>query len=670
MHKMTNKQKKRCLFILIFPAAVLILLASSGTGGAPLRPQESGGVTTGARWTGSIKIDEPEQRALGIYSSRQARFTVTLVEKISPGGSVSLELEHLDWSQERKVRDAINRGYESFRWTERGSGGDAGGSEKCSGSGSISYGEDKSRPFGITGHYSLNLKARGTFYKSGYSTTADHVKTGPMSHALVPRRDSISEQSEGGIGVSISGELMNGMTAMKGERGGTSWSLFKAALPVEVELSPVDQESYESFIPSLRRGVGAKVEIVGSSGLVGYPYFELEEVSTMPGYCMNAEIDEENLAYIHALPGMSGYGRDGPDLILDASENDYFIQGQLQAAKGKDAGRQDTLSVMALDAGAVGKLRAYMIIDGVPYQAKVKDTGDYFLSLPMDTNPQNLIADAAEQNDGAAFDSDVDNTPAENGETGDGLTAYEEYRGFVVAGGSHVRTDSKRKTIFVRNRYGHYWLAYRLLGLEAYDIEEDQLPPANAITKPGYINYFHEDYGGNTVHTRDQYVVIMKQSFLPRVFGADAYCTGLHPPAEGRQDVKILPEFMLRKSAARHPEIPFDEYLRRLIDHELGHRIGIDHHGNLDKKKYTDDDGRWWGWVALRGGQHSGDEDCLMRYHIAWGYLDLPGIVVEHDFPVRGGDYCSEVKADEVCGLPDVRPACRQQFWIKSPTLR
>ena len=56
-----------------------------------------------------------------------------------------------------------------------------------------------------------------------------------------------------------------------------------------------------------------------------------------------------------------------------------------------------------------------------------------------------------------------------------------------------------------------------------------------------------------------------------------------------------------------------------------------------------------------------------MRYHIAPGYLDLPGIVVEYDFPVRGGTFCSEEKADDVCGLPSVTPPCSFQFWIKSP---
>ena len=95
-----------CLWII--PAVALILLGLTGGAGAPMQADgTNGGVTTGARWTGTISIDEPEHRALGTYSSRQARFTVTMVEKVSPGGGISLELEHLDWSQERKVRSAV-----------------------------------------------------------------------------------------------------------------------------------------------------------------------------------------------------------------------------------------------------------------------------------------------------------------------------------------------------------------------------------------------------------------------------------------------------------------------------------------------------------------------------------------------------------------------------------
>jgi len=628
------------------------------------------GTTTGARWTGTITQTEPEHRVLGLITSSLTTYDLTLVEKVSAGGSVSLALESLSWRTERYWANAWEHGYITFQTREYASG--SLGRGDCRGSGQIGYGEDEATAMGIVGTYSLNIQAKAPGRKTGFETSAKHVATGPMSHALIPTRNNIDEEVMLSAGVSLYGTLENGLTLMTGAKDGTEWNISKAGSGVEVVLEPVDESAYADFIPSMGQSLAFRIRLVEPAGMIGYPYFLLADASAMPGYCLNAEIGDEDLDWIRSRPGLSGYDQNGPDWILDASESRYYIEGLQKGAKSKEAVREDVMSVMALDAGAIGRLQAYMIIDGVPYQATFKGTGQPYAILPKDENPVNLIADAAPQNAAWSPDLDEENSPKGNGAKGDGLTAYEEYRGFMVQG-AHVRTDFERKTIFVRNRYGHYWRAYTTLGLEAYDIEEDEYPPAGGLIKHGLINYYHGDFQSYRLHAQDQYSVLIHTSISPSFYGLTAYSDEVAPPSAESNDVKVNPLFMVRRDfAGADLGISFDVFLQRLLDHELGHRIGIAHHGELDELNYKDAAGRRWSYVALRRGQHSGWEGCAMRYDAAVGYLKDPAnkVVVDYDPPPRGDDFCTSLVADPITGPPSVAKPCRQQFSVKSPPSR
>jgi hypothetical protein len=65
--------------------------------------------------------------------------------------------------------------------------------------------------------------------------------------------------------------------------------------------------------------------------------------------------------------------------------------------------------------------------------------------------------------------------------------------------------------------------------------------------------------------------------------------------------------------------VNFRDYLKQVVIHELGHAVGIEHHGNIDR--YHDPK---YGRIAREGGQHSGNMDCAMRYVGAEFYLHKP----------------------------------------------
>ena len=186
-----------------------------------------------------------------------------------------------------------------------------------------------------------------------------------------------------------------------------------------------------------------------------------DEVSRFPGYATNAVVNDDFLDGA-GMPHLRGrYGNEDPDWIFDERDfEDRRIWGFVGADEVQTATLQTgaTVTVTAMDYGAAGKLRAY--VKGrcggwQPARFAVAGQSRDALALPFDEDG-NLIADALPEYAGKA-ERDDDAEPKGNGFAGDGLTAFEEYRGFATHGGDcaerrHdfvVRTDPRRKDLFI-----------------------------------------------------------------------------------------------------------------------------------------------------------------------------------------------------------------------------
>jgi hypothetical protein len=88
--------------------------------------------------------------------------------------------------------------------------------------------------------------------------------------------------------------------------------------------------------------------------------------------------------------------------------------------------------------------------DGV--WAHRKDKPDkFFINIPFDDN-RNYISDAWEYDEGKDPKEDEDDDPHSDNYKGDGLSIYDEYRGFYEAtdnGSQYVRTSPKKKDLFI-----------------------------------------------------------------------------------------------------------------------------------------------------------------------------------------------------------------------------
>ena len=224
----------------------------------------------------------------------------------------------------------------------------------------------------------------------------------------------------------------------------------------------------------------------------------------------------------------------------------------------------------------------------------------------------------------SAFDprADTDNIPGAV-HLGDGLTNFEEYRG-IYALGQFVRPDPEQKTIFVHDYTGRRLPAvqrvrafYLPQGLQVLSVDGSE---------------FREDvinYQSGSAQAGAQYItVLMENPARPdsvgwRAFAEDwltfaGMASHVGPPQQGANTMALQYRIETRST-----------YPWQVVGHELGHLMGVAHHGETDTWVTLDEAtpsgipaGRHL--AAFEGGQHSGDFNCIMKYEAALLFCKTP----------------------------------------------
>ena len=192
-----------------------------------------------------------------------------------------------------------------------------------------------------------------------------------------------------------------------------------------------------------------------------------------------------------------------PDYFFDLSkqQSGVFVQDQGnptdQRIRTIAAVNSATVVLSSRDYAGAGNIEATLTIDGLP--VKLGDQNQLDVTFPVDTNG-NRIADAWERqvNQGYLLSDvgDPDIGPAGSLSRGDGLTAFDEYRGFFVIenGIEHqIRTDPvTQKDVFYLNATG-----------VTYDPAKGATNFLNQIlaaqTSPGIAYHEVSDKGANTL---------------------------------------------------------------------------------------------------------------------------------------------------------------------------
>jgi hypothetical protein len=194
---------------------------------------------------------------------------------------------------------------------------------------------------------------------------------------------------------------------------------------------------------------------------------------------------------------------------------------------------------------------------------------------------------------GGLSSDDTDLTPVGDDLAGDGLTSFEEYRGFVV-NGTHTRTDPSMKDVFVFSQFETLGLGFTwTLPLTVHQIRDTELDGFRRIA----FNYQNIGYGGDIpghfIGTRadgttsEQLGVIVFQDTTTILSG------GASNPAVGSTDVLVpgapwtvgprassVYTVVIRQISPTHNDQTtidvFDsDKMSQTIAHEVGHNVGL-----------------------------------------------------------------------------------------------
>ncbi|PYM11036.1 MAG: hypothetical protein DME18_15145, partial [Verrucomicrobia bacterium] len=132
-----------------------------------------------------------------------------------------------------------------------------------------------------------------------------------------------------------------------------------------------------------------------------------------------------------------------------------------------------------------------------------------------------------------ASNDDSEDDPTGDGHKGDGLTLYEEYRGFSINAG-HVRLDPKKKDLFVLNEAGTQAdlgiaLLERQSALRVHRVKGSEFGLQSDFTYTRIINHNHSDSAPHVVDQHGIWIVNgetnMGFSFAENLSGVDGNST-------------------------------------------------------------------------------------------------------------------------------------------------
>lgn len=241
--------------------------------------------------------------------------------------------------------------------------------------------------------------------------------------------------------------------------------------------------------------------------------------------------------------------------------------------------------VASYDGGGWTTLTAEAILkDGRHIQGRLlKPGGEIDIRIPK-RDPNSKIAEAWLKANGNPGEKDDKEKSDGNKNDGDGLTAYEEYRG-VISEGKFKRLNPNRKelgilanqTNFSLFNEGMNWFkSASELEIIRFDIDRHEIPIDNRLNQ-----------NTKSAHDFDQYVVYITNGGLGGT-GTLGVCYGKRQPMIPANVFNVVIDWnyiqagyqkSLKEAMPAALKFTLKEYLAQTVAHELGHAVNIKHHG-------------------------------------------------------------------------------------------
>ncbi len=380
-------------------------------------------------------------------------------------------------------------------------------------------------------------------------------------------------------------------------------------------------------------------------------YFELMSVSTEKGVCLNNPVPKD-ADQCRDLQLKNEAGHEAWD-DTKASGTKCDTKDLFQQARTKRPEKIYTITIHSRDFGAYGFLRSFANVnkktslEGKPLyvsipvkrtdvthplgRPKKTEYTDNRVTIPHDID-ENRIADGgwmvfggAKVNDPANNNDDEDEEPVGDGFKGDGLSTYEEYRGFKILDGAsviHQRTDYQRKDIFIHKKEAglDINLYTSISELDVHLINEDQY----VDNKTRVVN---SNFNPTTHIVNQMGLRLVDKLTHSSLLGIAVSVT--NQPAIPNQEVEIIvySKKIAEACKKRGLEDKIAEKMRAVIAHELLHGNNVCHHGEGDPglEKQAD---------AVNG-LRSGNVACVMRYD------NVGTIIRNHNPEAIGSSLCT-----------------------------
>jgi hypothetical protein len=411
-----------------------------------------------------------------------------------------------------------------------------------------------------------------------------------------------------------------------------SWQVGWTITPVQNFDVQVTIPDYLTWRPTA--GVSEKDIGTSSSGLPNGLVIEARVVDKTTQQPVDAVMDKATftLTDVSREPGVAlnwplqGQATSGPDMSFDSQQNPAIL-GYTPSPDGTSlVFDPSVVATRASGTGAVlsphdwggwATLNVTITVAGVDYQGHFQPppplvaSGQTDILLPR-RQPDSHIADTWKENHGVppgkADVDDSENNPTGDSQPGDGLTLYEEYRGFYMGCSrpnsgppqpegtpgaicQHVEGDPNSKDLFIVEMIpadpgiellkaaSGLNVHYRGLGL-------DEIAP-NDAAKPGnyrVINFNHSQ----GAHEVDQHAIVIDWGATAGVSAADnvsnfscgngaANCPGLPKDIDL---IEIDPKFReLAEKGSVQPN--FLSSYKSTIAHEIAHSLDVYHHGGV-----------------------------------------------------------------------------------------